>query len=326
LCDAIGSRITSSPGYSIVYDKRNNRLRPTRGYSLSLSQDFAGLGGEVKYISTRLSADKYLPLVGQFVLALRAEGGYIKSLEKTRLDSDGNPIDPLRLTDRFHQPQDILRGFDIRGVGPRVTRTYLVQATEGPNTGKFVVPGTNGTPPLDRNSTSTVDDELGGRAYYFGRAEIEIPLGAGARELGLRPSIYMDVGSFFGLKRPQTTVFPDADGDGFPDPLFRDILDGNGNVQFVVPDTQIEAGTVTLCPVGVGDPCTGTFVNQRFQSATPPFAERYFRSTWKPRLSIGFGVNWNSPFGPFRIDIAKALLKQAGDDTKLISFNVGTQF
>jgi outer membrane protein insertion porin family len=33
-----------------------------------------------------------------------------------------------------------------------------------------------------------------------------------------------------------------------------------------------------------------------------------------------------SPFGPLRIDIAKAILKQEGDDTKLFSFNVGTSF
>jgi outer membrane protein insertion porin family len=37
-------------------------------------------------------------------------------------------------------------------------------------------------------------------------------------------------------------------------------------------------------------------------------------------------VNWNSPFGPFRIDIAKALIKAEGDDTKLFTFNVGTAF
>ena len=56
------------------------------------------------------------------------------------------------------------------------------------------------------------------------------------------------------------------------------------------------------------------------------FEERFFGDTWKPRLSVGFGVNWNSPFGPFRIDIARALLKQPGDDTKFFTFNVGTQF
>jgi outer membrane protein insertion porin family len=56
------------------------------------------------------------------------------------------------------------------------------------------------------------------------------------------------------------------------------------------------------------------------------FEERFLGDSWKPRLSVGFGVNWNSPFGPFRIDIARALLKQEGDDTKLFTFNVGTQF
>jgi outer membrane protein insertion porin family len=43
-------------------------------------------------------------------------------------------------------------------------------------------------------------------------------------------------------------------------------------------------------------------------------------------VSVGFGVNWKSPFGPFRIDIARALIKKPGDDTKLFTFNVGTQF
>jgi outer membrane protein insertion porin family len=45
-----------------------------------------------------------------------------------------------------------------------------------------------------------------------------------------------------------------------------------------------------------------------------------------PRVAIGAGVNWNSPFGPFRIDFAYALRKEEGDDTKRFSFNVGTQF
>ena len=46
----------------------------------------------------------------------------------------------------------------------------------------------------------------------------------------------------------------------------------------------------------------------------------------KPRVAIGIGVNWISPFGPLRLDLAKAIVKQRGDETKLFSFNVGTQF
>jgi outer membrane protein insertion porin family len=46
----------------------------------------------------------------------------------------------------------------------------------------------------------------------------------------------------------------------------------------------------------------------------------------KPRVSVGIGVNWNSPFGPLRIDVAKALVTQPGDDPKLITFNVGASY
>src|SRR3546814_7485311 len=57
-----------------------------------------------------------------------------------------------------------------------------------------------------------------------------------------------------------------------------------------------------------------------------PFQEFYVGDTPKPRVSVGFGINWISPFGPFRIDIAMALITAEGDDTKLFTFNVGTAF
>lgn len=45
-----------------------------------------------------------------------------------------------------------------------------------------------------------------------------------------------------------------------------------------------------------------------------------------PRVSAGFGVAWNSPFGPIRIDFAKALLKEEYDDEELVRFSFGTRF
>lgn len=61
-------------------------------------------------------------------------------------------------------------------------------------------------------------------------------------------------------------------------------------------------------------------------ASSPGFKELFLGNSPKPRLSIGIGANWTSPFGPLRLDLAKALLKQKGDDTKLFTFNVGTQF
>ncbi|MEY4721851.1 MAG: hypothetical protein RIQ46_1576, partial [Pseudomonadota bacterium] len=66
--------------------------------------------------------------------------------------------------------------------------------------------------------------------------------------------------------------------------------------------------------------------NTAYGAPLPAFQEFYVGDSWKPRVSVGIGVNWNSPFGPFRIDFARVLKKVPGDDTKAFTFNVGTQF
>src|SRR3546814_9650055 len=98
-----------------------------------------------------------------FIFSLGAEGGYIKGLGQD-----------VRLTDRFFLGEPQIRGFGIRGVGPRVVRRYYDTATADPN--DFLA-----------DDNSRTDDALGGKLYYLGRAELEIPLGSGAREMGLRP-------------------------------------------------------------------------------------------------------------------------------------------
>jgi outer membrane protein assembly factor BamA len=100
---------------SLVYDTRDNRLRPTRGSSLVLGGDIAGLGGSVKYARLTANASKYVPLGHGFIFSLRGEGGAIKALGSRSNDPS---IDDVRLTDRFFLGEPQIRGFDIRGVGP----------------------------------------------------------------------------------------------------------------------------------------------------------------------------------------------------------------
>ena len=45
-----------------------------------------------------------------------------------------------------------------------------------------------------------------------------------------------------------------------------------------------------------------------------------------PRMSVGTGFSWISPFGPVVIDIAKPILKESYDKTELINFSFGTRF
>ncbi|MDQ3078231.1 MAG: outer membrane protein assembly factor BamA, partial [Pseudomonadota bacterium] len=285
LCDEIGRRLTSSVSYNLLFDNTNG-IRATRGQRLTLGQDFAGLGGDVKYLRTRVDATKYFQLPAGFVFSAHAEGGYIHALQ----DSPGPGRDAIRITDRFFGAQ--MRGFDIRGIGPRVRRTPF------------------GDDEMLVTDKATESDALGGRAYYMGRAELEFPLSSKLRSLGLRPSAFVDVGSVFGLKRPTLTNFlGTCSGVSLP------VVDGPPTV--APPSVPITPGLNcgSLTPDVDGDYSRDNGSQDTFIGNSP-----------KPRLSVGIGVNWISPFGPLRIDIAKALLKQDGDQTKLFSFNVGTQF
>ncbi|HEY0958788.1 MAG TPA: outer membrane protein assembly factor BamA [Novosphingobium sp.] len=300
LCEAIGKRTSSIIGLSLIYDKLDNRVRPSRGHLITVGADFAGLGGSVKYTRFRANAAQYWPLGGGFIFSITGEGGLIKSLENRNRPF----IDDVRLTDRFYLGEPQMRGFDIRGVGPRVIRKPY---------------DANGGLIEDRNQWS--DDALGGKYYYMGRGELEIPLGSGARELGLRPSIFVDVGAVWGITRPKLD-------DTGPNGLFIPTRDVNGQPlynQVCNGVTTVVSGNGTTAPP-LPSSCTTSGDGITAAGQNFAFKEFYLGDTWKPRVAIGIGVNWNSPFGPFRIDFSKVLLKQDGDDTKTFTFNVGTQF
>jgi outer membrane protein insertion porin family len=367
LCDALGKRTSSILGLSLVYDSLDNRVRPSRGRVLSVSADFAGLGGSVKYARLRANAAQYFPVGKGFVFSLRAEGGVIKALSNRA----GIGVDDVRLTDRFYLGEPQMRGFDIRGIGPRIIRksyldTNLDGVRDGTNTVCFrpAVPGTTTPPvpavPSDRQvvtSTTTscaafgatynllqadgtdpdrrnwFDDAIGGKFYYLGRAELEIPLGSGARELGLRPSVFIDAGAVWGVASPAV--------QNVPLDVFIATRNSAGAPLYLQLDTATLNPTTNACAAGTTSqvtsptnaivlPCVPTGftagVNTALGSNYPAFRETFLGNSPKPRVSIGIGVNWNSPFGPFRIDFARTLLKVEGDDTKAFTFNVGTQF
>ena len=282
LCDEIGTRLTSLVGWSTLFDNTDG-IHPTRGQRLTFSQDFAGLGGDVRYIRSRIDTTKYHGFGGGWILSLHGEGGYIKALQS----SPGLGRDAIRLTDRFFGPD--LRGFDIRGIGPRIQRQNYKCSTDDCtaltlDTGK-----------------AQITDALGGKAYYMGRLELEFPTSSGLKSVGLRPSAFIDVGSLFDITKP----------------ILSD-----------VPGTCISADSTKTQILTAGQTKANCDINQVGQgfSFTPGFKEFFLGNSPRPRLSIGVGVNWTSPFGPLRLALAKALLVQKGDETKLFSFNVGTQF
>jgi outer membrane protein insertion porin family len=306
LCDSEGKRLSSIVGGSLIYDNVDNRMRPSRGRTGSVGVDFAGLGGDVRYARLRANGAQYYNLGKGFIASLKGEVGAIAALSSRHIDG----VDDIYLTDRFYLGEPQIRGFDIRGVGPRIVRKpYTDVATRTVST--------------DRNQWT--EDAVGGKYYYLAHAEVEIPLGAGAKEMGIRPSVFLDAGAVWGIRKPNTTdscaLKSNSDITVTNCAIFVPSRDSNGNKLY----QQTNADGTYVSTTAATNPNT-LAANTPLGSTISPFQETYTGDSPRPRVAIGVGFNWNSPFGPFRIDFAKALLHEDGDDLKTFTFNVGTQF
>jgi outer membrane protein insertion porin family len=317
LCDTIGQRLSSIVGLSLNYNSLNSRVRPSRGRTVTLSSEFAGLGGDVRYLRFRGRAQQFWNVGNSgFIFSLLAEGGTIIPLQ----ERPGEGVDDVFLNDRFFLGEPQIRGFAIRGVGPRVlTQFYSLD----PNTNNAVIDTATGQPVLITERDNTRDDAIGGRNFYLGRAELEIPLGSGARELGLRPSIWLDVGALWGVETPVLQDNPN--GIQLTDPVtglpqFSTLArDANGTL--LVDANGQNFRVLTTEPLDInGDP------NRREILVRSNIRETFLGDSPSPRITAGIGVNWNSPFGPFRIDISQTIRKVEGDDERRFTFNVGSQF
>ena len=110
--DQIGSHLTSSIMQMVSYDKRDSRIEPTEGYFVRGSTEFAGLGGDTRYVRGGMNGGQYFTLTERVILGISGSGSYIYGLGQR-----------VRITDRMYAGGDSLRGFATGGVSPRDKNT-----------------------------------------------------------------------------------------------------------------------------------------------------------------------------------------------------------
>ncbi|OYW37093.1 MAG: outer membrane protein assembly factor BamA, partial [Brevundimonas sp. 12-68-7] len=113
LCEQVGSSLNSSVGYTLLIDRRNDPIRPTRGWTGSLRQDFAGLGGDVNYVKTEVDVTAYYGITPSWIVSVTGSSGYVS----------GWNGDAVRINDRFFKGGNSFRGFENAGMGPRDLNT-----------------------------------------------------------------------------------------------------------------------------------------------------------------------------------------------------------
>jgi outer membrane protein insertion porin family len=160
---AMGRTTTSLLGYTLAYNALDSVRDPTQGFYTALNQDFAGAGGDVRYIRTSGEGRFYYPLYGDFVFMAKAQGGNIMAWGG----------DQLRMLDHFFLGPTLVRGFQPAGIGPR-----------------------------DLTPGSPTQDALGGTMYWGTTAEIQFPLFFLPKDLGIKAAVFADAGSLWDYRGP----------------------------------------------------------------------------------------------------------------------------
>ena len=161
---ANGATLTSALGYTLNYNTLDNNKNPTDGLLVDFRQDFAGVGGDVKYLKTAIDAKYFTPLVSDIVGVIHLQGGILNQI--------GN--NQIRMLDHFQMGPNLVRGFAPNGIGPR-----------------------------DLNPFGTMD-ALGGTKYWGASYELQMPFWFLPKEVGLKGAVYADAGGLLDYKGPTT--------------------------------------------------------------------------------------------------------------------------
>lgn len=104
-----GKSSLSMIGEVMSYDTRDSVYNPTEGFYTSLGFDFAGLGGDNKFVRVNWNATQYFELTEKWVLSVGGTAGYIVGIGG----------EDVRINNRYYLGGSTLRGFEIGGVGAR---------------------------------------------------------------------------------------------------------------------------------------------------------------------------------------------------------------
>lgn len=162
-----GENLTSMIGQTLSYDRRDNKFETNSGFLLNWSIEYAGLGGDKRYIKNTGLANFYIPIWPSIItLRLGAKGGIIEGI--------GKPVDPV---DAFYLGGTSFKGFKYGGIGPRTINPFTGSAKDG--------------------------SAVGGKIYYAFDAELKFPLGL-PKEYGIYGSVFINAGTVRGVDSSKT--------------------------------------------------------------------------------------------------------------------------
>lgn len=160
----------SSVMANVIYDKRDDRFDPRKGWYWSASSEFAGLGFDRKFLRTSGTLRFYHPIIWDFIFRLNLTGANIAQTTKEPV-----PVNELYILGGLFS----LRGYPPMSVGPKATLADT-------------------SPPLsDEAITQNLKGKeivVGGKNQAFVNVEVEFPI---LKEARVRGVLFFDAGNSF---------------------------------------------------------------------------------------------------------------------------------
>ena len=165
--DAVKSSpwLKSSISASLTYNTIDNMKDPRSGIFATTAAEFAGLGGDAKFMKFTARGQYYHTLQEEMGLVglVTAGAGHITPLGNNK----------LRQFDLFQSSDRIIRGFANNGIGPWQRR-------------------------VPANPASRIE-HIGGTTYMHASAEMQFPMPILPESFGMRAAVFADIGTVFGL-------------------------------------------------------------------------------------------------------------------------------
>ncbi|XXF80548.1 outer membrane protein assembly factor BamA [Myxococcaceae bacterium GXIMD 01537] len=181
------SGMTSAARLSVTFDRRDNRLFPSRGFVHYASVEFAPsfLGGDFLYSRYTAYSRLYFPMPLGFTFKTNATIGYIQQL---RSDS------PLPISELYYVGGiNTVRGYYLRSLSP----TQIVPRSDSPE-------------------ATVTEFRVGGNKQFILNLELEFPI---LEKAGIRGVVFYDAGNAFGINE---NFFQDKQND-VPLGLFQSV-------------------------------------------------------------------------------------------------------
>ena len=141
-----GEYLTTKYFYNFISDKRNKKFQPTSGYTFVFGQGISTPPSDIPSLYNSISGSLYKEITENFV-------GSIKYKIRSMTSLSG---DPINLSDRIFLSDSEARGFEFRGIGPKVSGDFIGGNYAYSSTFSTTIP--NGLPETWKASTNMFVD------------------------------------------------------------------------------------------------------------------------------------------------------------------------